>query len=146
MSTHSASTGSGVLQFGQTYYVRVMAWDSFGTPSAWSAGYSFTTPPGPYPRADFTFSPDRPFAGLPVQFTDTSTNSPAAWLWSFGDGYGDTVQNPAHAYLTEGTYQVMLQATNTAGSCSVTKTVDIDQPLPQYREVPAGGQPTPTPR
>jgi PKD repeat protein len=142
----TAQNQPGVIAYSTGYTIRVKVWDADDRESAWSAPFAYATKPGPWPRADFTFSPDQPFAGLPVQFTDTSANSPTSWLWDFGDGFGDVSQNPAHAFSVEGSYSVTLQATNAAGSCSVTKVIDANKPLPQYREVPPGGQPTPTPR
>jgi PKD repeat protein len=56
-----------------------------------------------------------------VQFIDTSTNSPASWTWSFGDGGTSTEQNPSHEYTSAGSYSVTLIATNSAGSDTVTK-------------------------
>jgi len=56
-----------------------------------------------------------------VQFIDTSTNSPASWVWSFGDGGTSSEQNPAHEYASAGSYSVTLIATNSAGSDTMTK-------------------------
>ncbi|GEM_PF-6904508 len=53
---------------------------------------------------------------LAVNFTDQSTNSPTMWLWDFGDGNTSTVQNPTHTYVSVGTYNVTLNATNVGGS------------------------------
>jgi len=50
-----------------------------------------------------------------VQFTDTSTGSPTAWLWSFGDGNTSTEQNPVHTYVAPGAYSVTLNASNDNG-------------------------------
>ena len=57
-----------------------------------------------------------------VQFIDTTTNTPTAWIWSFGDGASSTEQNPSHTYTTAGTYTVTLTATNAGGSDTVTRT------------------------
>lgn len=48
--------------------------------------------------------------GLTVTFTDTSTPAASivAWVWDFGDGTYDTVQNPVHTYAAGGTYSVTL--------------------------------------
>jgi PKD repeat protein len=58
---------------------------------------------------------------LSVQFVDLSTNSPASWVWSFGDGGTSSLQNPVHTYATAGTYTVTLTATNGGGSSTATK-------------------------
>lgn len=42
-----------------------------------------------------------------VTFSDQSVNS-SSWLWDFGDGNTDTVQNPTHTYDTVGAYTVIL--------------------------------------
>lgn len=55
-----------------------------------------------------------------IQFSDTSSNSPTSWLWSFGDGSSSTEKNPSHIYTAAGTYTVSLTATNEAGNNSHT--------------------------
>ena len=56
-------------------------------------------------------------------FTDTSTGSPTAWTWSFGDGTTGTEQNPYHWWMP-GLYQVQLNAsTSTAYSLNSTWVV-----------------------
>jgi PKD repeat protein len=59
---------------------------------------------------------------LTVQFIDTSTNSPTAWVWSFGDGYTSLLQNPVHTYTSVGTYTVTQTASNSAGSSTATRS------------------------
>ncbi len=63
-------------------------------------------------------------APLSVYFMDQSTNNPTSWKWDFGDGNstGSTLQNPIHRYWFSGTYNVTLNATNTAGTGTLTKT------------------------
>ena len=68
--------------------------------------------------ANITSGPDP----LTVNFTDTSTNSPTSWLWSFGDGYTSSDQNATHTYTSTGTYTVELTAYNSAGSNVSTAT------------------------
>ena len=61
------------------------------------------------PTAAFTFSPYIVYPNTVLQFTDESANPPpVAWLWNFGDGSFSTIQNPAHAFATPGSYTVML--------------------------------------
>jgi PKD repeat protein len=74
------------------------------------------------PVASFTSNLTSGSAPLNVGFSDTSTNSPIAWVWTFGDGGTSSVQNPVHMYTTAGTYTVSLLATNYGGSNSVTQT------------------------
>ena len=74
------------------------------------------------PVASFTGTPLSGAQPLTVVFTDTSTNTPASWAWTFGDGGTSTLQNPTHTYLTPGTYTVALTATNASGSNTFTAT------------------------
>jgi PGF-pre-PGF domain-containing protein len=60
---------------------------------------------------------------LTVQFTDTSTGSPASWNWNFGDGTNSTEQNPMHTYFSAGTYDVTLVVSNADGSTSKTASI-----------------------
>jgi PKD repeat protein len=56
--------------------------------------------------AFFTYSPDS--TGYGFQFTDASIGNPTNWQWSFGDGTGSNLQNPAHMYNAPGNYYVCL--------------------------------------
>jgi PKD repeat protein len=75
--------------------------------------------------ASFTFSPQSPAVGEQVQFTDTSTGNPTSWLWNFGDTTTSTAKNPSHAFLTGGTYSVILTVTNSSGSKSTTGSLTV---------------------
>ncbi|MFC2140880.1 C25 family cysteine peptidase [Acidobacteriota bacterium] len=79
-----------------------------------------TTPP---PVAGFTASATTICVGDSVTFTDTSTNNPTSWSWSFPGGTpsGSTQQNPTVTYNTVGTYDVSLIVSNSAGSDTETK-------------------------
>lgn len=68
---------------------------------------------------------------LTVGFSDTTTGSPTAWSWSFGDGETSTEQNPGHTYLTSGTHSVSLTATGPGGvnSTTVTNAITVGDPL-----------------
>ena len=84
------------------------------------------------PVASFVAAEISGTAPLPVQFVDSSTNSPTSWVWSFGDGGSSTSQNPSHTYTSAGTYTVTLTATNAAGSNTVTETgyISVDLSIP----------------
>ncbi|MFA5409772.1 MAG: PKD domain-containing protein, partial [Bacilli bacterium] len=72
--------------------------------------------------ANFTADTTAGLIPLAVQFTDTSTGSPTAWNWTFGDGETSTAQSPAHTYAAEGNYTVTLTASNPADEDTETKT------------------------
>jgi len=44
----------------------------------------------------------------PILFTNTSTADHQSYSWDFGDGNTSTEENPTHAYVNEGTYQITL--------------------------------------
>jgi PKD repeat protein len=71
-----------------------------------------------------SFTADRQVGRAPfiVQFTDTSTGSPATWEWDFGDGTSSSERNPRHIYLNEGAYDVRLTVTNQYGSDMIFRT------------------------
>jgi PKD repeat protein len=61
----------------------------------------------------------------PIQFNDTSTNTPTAWNWSFGDGKYSDSQSPSHQYVKRGRWTVALNASNAAGYNINTSTIWI---------------------
>jgi PKD repeat protein len=58
--------------------------------------------------AYFSASPTTGFAPLNVNFTDRSYGRPTSWLWDFGDGNTDTLQNSTHTYTDTGYFDVKL--------------------------------------
>ncbi|MBW8049551.1 MAG: PKD domain-containing protein [Cytophagales bacterium] len=98
-----------------TYYVCQTIWDDSActnTLCIWvitGAGSVCTNPPA----AGFTYSA----SNLTVNFTDLSTPAVCitSWLWDFGDGNTDTIQNPSHTYAAVGTYNVCLIISTFAG-------------------------------
>jgi len=75
-------------------------------------------------------SPPSPVAGDTVQFIDTSSGSPTAWLWNFGDPNSgaanhSTQPEPMHEFLTAGSYSVTLRASNTSGSSQSGRLVFV---------------------
>jgi len=90
-------------------------------------GDLFTTggaarPPGAPMSPDFTGTPLAGFVPFDVQFTGTSTGSPIAWSWDFGDGGTSSDQNPLHTYSGAQSYTVSLTVHNGSGSSIKTKT------------------------
>jgi PKD repeat protein len=105
-----------------TYDVSLTAANSAGSDSETKVDYITVTAPQP-PVADFTASSTSIYEGQSVDFTDTSTNGPTSWDWTFAGGTpgSSTAQNPTVTYNTAGTYTVSLTATNVAGSDTETK-------------------------
>ncbi|RXR19013.1 PKD domain-containing protein [Flavobacterium amnicola] len=75
------------------------------------------------PNYNYTFNCGNnsiPTANNPIQFNDLSTainSTITGWLWDFGDGTTSTLQNPSHAFATQGIYTVTLNAISESG-CS----------------------------
>jgi PKD repeat protein/C1A family cysteine protease len=87
---------------------------------------AFTVQGSVFPVANFSATPTTGNAPLNVAFTDTSTGTPTALNWSFGDGTSSTIKNPTHTYSAAGNYTVALTATNAAGSNTVTKSIYVN--------------------
>ena len=83
----------------------------------------------PAPVASYTVTPGSPSAGQAATFTDTSTNSPTAQLWAFGDGAtatsGATLQ---HTYVSAGTYSTTHFVSNAGGTSAAVKDVVVTTP------------------
>ena len=82
------------------------------------------------PVSNFTFAPAAGQAPLTVQFTDTSTNSPTSWSWTFTDDFSTSnVQNPVHTFQSAGTSGVLMTATNGAGAGQMNlQTITVTAP------------------
>jgi beta propeller repeat protein len=79
------------------------------------------------PTSNFTATPASGKAPLKVKFTSTSTESPTAWKWNFGDGSPLSLeQNPEHTYTKSGVYTVKHTAINAAGRDTEIKTKYIN--------------------
>jgi PKD repeat protein len=112
--THSYTTAG-------TYTVILAATNEAGTDTETKSGYITTGNAASAPVASFVSNTTSGTVPLSVQFVDMSTNSPASWVWSFGDGGTSTLPNPVHTFTTAGTYTVTLTTTNGGGSSTATK-------------------------
>ncbi|MEM8907591.1 MAG: PKD domain-containing protein, partial [Bacteroidota bacterium] len=72
------------------------------------------------PATDFAFS----VADLAAFFYNATTNADS-YFWDFGDNQNSTEENPSHVYESDGTYQVVLTASNDCGTFVRTKQVTI---------------------
>ena len=101
------------------YNVSLTATNAQGSSTATKTNYINVTALAP-PVASFTSNVTSGGIPLPVQFTDTTSNTPTSWLWTFGDtGATSTSQNPSHTFTTAGNWSVSLKATNAAGNNTV---------------------------
>jgi PKD repeat protein len=82
-------------------------------------------PPNNSPAIDFSYATRK----KKVTFSDRSNDSDGtvvSWLWDFGDGTYNIMQNPEHRYTKFGNYSVTLTVTDNEGvSNSISKTVSI---------------------
>ena len=76
------------------------------------------------PVASFTFTVDTATGGI-VTFDNTSTGVGNTYSWDFGDGTSSTQDEPEKTYTADGTYTVMLTATNEGGNNSTTQDITI---------------------
>ena len=110
---NSSSTVSPILT--TTYTVNVN--DNCGTPVATD---QVTIVVNPLPDVLFTLLPADGCVPLKVVFSDISTTPAGSqYLWSFGDGSSDSLNNPIHTYYEPGTYTVSLTITTPFGCISV---------------------------
>ncbi|MFH2095453.1 MAG: M14 family zinc carboxypeptidase [Bacteroidota bacterium] len=72
------------------------------------------------PDADFNYTPN----GYEFSFTNNSTGA-TSYFWNFDDGNSGTLPNPTHTYAVDGSYDVMLIATNSCGSDTMIQTIVI---------------------
>jgi PKD repeat protein len=67
------------------------------------------------PTAGFSWLPDPPDEGLPIQFTDETSSYPdeiVAWAWDFGSQGTSSDQNPSFTFSDEGEFDVCLTVTD----------------------------------
>lgn len=115
----SSSEENPVVTYEQpgTYAVILMVSNSAGTNETTQAGIVTV---GTVPAAGFSVAANV----LDVQFNNTTSNA-SNYHWDFGDGASSTEEQPSHAYAQEGTYTVVLTATNECGSAVLSQTVTV---------------------
>jgi PKD repeat protein len=96
----------------------------------------------PDPVSSFKATPNSGSPPLTVQFTDTSSNNPTIWKWSFGDGTSSTEQNPSHTYTTSGVYGITLESSTSTTCTAHQASTMIPVQFPTTRTTT---NPTPTP-
>lgn len=71
-----------------------------------------------FPVADFSWTPEEPTNGRPINFTNLATgNNITEYYWNFGNGASTTLENPTHSYhiTADETYTVLFKVTNSYG-------------------------------
>ena len=111
-----------------TFTVTLTAENAAGTSTAQTT--ITVSPPTLRPVAVIGTLPTIIEVGDVVSLSSLSTNSPDTEEWSFGDGTTATGPMVTHTWTAEGTYLLTLTATNSAGSDSVTETVEVVAELP----------------
>lgn len=81
------------------------------------------------PVAQFTQSATNVLVGEAVLFTNTSLNEPDRLTWDFGDGTTSTEASPSYAFAEPGQYQVVLRATNDAGTDRAAVNINVIRPV-----------------
>jgi PKD repeat protein len=76
----------------------------------------------PNPTPEFDYTPA--CSNAPIQFTDQSTQNIEAWLWDYGDGNTDSLENPAYVFNDNGPHAVSLTVTNNYG-CDSAITQEV---------------------
>ena len=84
----------------------------------------------PTPISAWSFISDT----LTVQFSNQSQYA-LQWLWRFGDGMSDTLQNPSHTYLNAGTYIVQCIVSNACGSDTLEQAVTVSIPISNTSDI-----------
>jgi gliding motility-associated-like protein len=117
-TTSSITVGSG------TYSVAVT-----DTNGCTGSSAPLTISQSPKPTAGLAVLPSPAgFIGDSIHFSDLSTvasGNVTSWFWSFGDGATSTQQDPVHAYVEPGTYNVCLIAFTPPG-CSDTTCITYE--------------------
>ncbi|HEY4800911.1 MAG TPA: PKD domain-containing protein, partial [Bacteroidia bacterium] len=86
-----------------------------------------------YPHPMVNFTSDKVCKGDTTKFNDLSSipsGNNVGWNWNFGDGSTSSLQNPGHAYSSDGTYSVTLTVTSNQGCTSSTALSSLVYPLP----------------
>ncbi|MBU0763842.1 MAG: PKD domain-containing protein [Bacteroidetes bacterium] len=141
---------SSTVQHPSVYYVTPGTFDvtltvsnPTGSDSLTKVGYIIVNPITDPPVADFVADDTIIIIGESVSYTDLSTNLPDSWSWTFEGGAPSTgtEQNPAAiTYDTPGIYSVTLEATNSFGTGTETKTDYITVTIPDYCNAGADGE------
>ncbi len=113
---------SGAKKFNNNEIVTVIATDTVSGCSKNSTFLLITV--NPQPKANFTY---QSISGLAKQFNDSSIGKTQTWNWNFGDNNFSSLKNTLHNYLTQGTFNVSLNISD-SNNCkdSVSKAINVN--------------------
>jgi hypothetical protein len=111
------------LALGTSYDFWVLDTCSNGSASNWVGPVSFTTDTLPVVSATYSVT-NVTLNDADVSFNSTGTGS--SFSWDFGDGNSGSGASPTHTYTANGTYQVVVTATNNCGDSYDTIQVVIE--------------------
>ncbi len=117
--TAFGSVATHVFPVAGTYTVGLSVSDGSGQMVTTARTLTVTTnPPPPSLSADFAFSPPTPSAFQAVSFTAVAVfgTPPYNFSWAFGDGFGGSGNETAHAFGQPGPYNVTLNVSDSAGA------------------------------
>jgi PKD repeat protein len=81
------------------------------------------------PVASFDVNKESAEVGVTISFQSNCQNA-TSFDWDFGDGSGSSEENPNHVYTAEGTYRIVLTASNKDGSDKASKSIEITPSQP----------------
>ncbi|MBI2259466.1 MAG: PKD domain-containing protein [Flavobacteriia bacterium] len=129
-STSTSSNPTITYSTAGTYTVSLTVGNAEGSDTETKTGYIIVSAASA-PNADFSASSTSLCPGQTVTFTNLSTGTPTSYSWSFPGGTPSTSTstNPTVTYNTNGTYNVVLTATNANGSDIETKVdyINVNQ-------------------
>jgi gliding motility-associated-like protein len=118
--TTVTSKNAGTIYFNPgTYTVKQVVRNALGADSVTKTGYIVVNA---IPGVQFTASSTNgclPFTGKFSDQSTAGTGNITKWEWNFGDGTTSNEQAPTHVYTTQGTFNVSLRTTNSAGCAAV---------------------------
>jgi len=116
-STSTAQNPTVTYNAPGLYTVILTAGNAAGSTTATQTNYVSV---GTVPATAFSTT----VSGSTATFTNSSTGA-TSYSWDFGDNTGSTSASPSHNYLTDGTYTVVLTATNVCGTSTFSQNVVI---------------------
>jgi len=116
-SSSTAQSPTVVYAAPGTYSVTLTASNAAGSSTATQQSYIVVNT---VPSSAFTSS----VSGSTASFTNGSSGA-TSYTWDFGDNTASTAANPNHTYTADGTYTVVLTATNACGTSTYTQDVVI---------------------